>query len=120
VLFYFLLLIGLALALSAHQGDKDLIKKALDIHDRLFTVDTHVDTPYMLLEPGFDITKVNDIKKGGGQVDFPWMKQGGLDAVFFAVYMDQGNRTQQDFKASVKNAKDRFKLLHETIKKHPD
>jgi len=118
--FYFLLLIGLALAVSAHQGENDLVKKALDIHDRVFTVDTHVDTPYMLLKPGFDITKVNDINKGGGQVDFPRMKQGGLDAVFFAVFMDQGSRTEKDFDVAVKNAEDRFKLLHETIKKHPD
>ncbi|UCE39898.1 MAG: membrane dipeptidase [Candidatus Aminicenantes bacterium] len=117
---YFPLLIVLVLIFSCQQADNTLAERAMDIHDRVLTADTHVDTPYMLLQPGFDITKVNDRNQGGGQVDFPRMKQGGLDAVFFAVYMDQGDRTQQDFEAAVANAHERLTLLHETIQKHPD
>lgn len=60
----------MALILSAHQGDDDLVKKAKDIHDRVFTVDTHVDAPDILLKPGFDITKVNDINHVGIGSDF--------------------------------------------------
>lgn len=93
--FCFPLWIGLILIFSCQQADDTLVEKAMDIHDRVLTADTHVDTPYMLLQPGFDITKVNDRNQGGGQVDFPRMEQGGLDAVFFAVYMDQGDRTQR-------------------------
>lgn len=112
---YSVLIIGLILILSCQQDDRALTRKAMKIHDRVLTVDTHVDTPYLLLESGYDITKVNDI----GQVDFPRMKQGGLDAVFFAVFMSQGERTKEDFKAAKTKAEERFTLLHETIKKHP-
>ena len=45
----------------------------------MLTVDTHVDTLHMLLQPGFDITRINDVERGGGQVDFPRMKEGGLE-----------------------------------------
>ena len=86
----FFLLIGLILIFSCQQAEETLVEKPMDIHDRVLTVDTHVDTPYMLLQPGFDITKVNDRNEGGGQVDFPRMKQGGLDAMLKALAENGG------------------------------
>ncbi len=116
---FLLLLSGIFVCFFCQRAEIDPVKEANEIHRKVLTVDTHVDTPYMLLKPEFDITKVNDINKGGGQVDFPRMKQGGLDAIFFAVFMDQGGRTKQDFDVCVKKAEDRLNLLHATIKKHP-
>ena len=86
----FFLLIGLILIFSCQQAEETLVEKPMDIHDRVLTVDTHVDTPYMLLQPGFDITKVNDRNQGGGQVDFPRMKQGGLDVMLQALAENGG------------------------------
>ena len=31
--------------------------RALEIHDRVLTVDTHADTPLRMIEPGFDMAK---------------------------------------------------------------
>ncbi len=48
----------------------------------MFVLDTHVDTPSVLLE-GIDIGK----KQKYGHVDFPRMKEGGVDGAFFAIYI---------------------------------
>jgi len=47
------------------------------------TVDTHADTPSEYLDQPFDLGVVN----AKGEVDYPRMKAGGLDAEFFAAYV---------------------------------
>ncbi len=47
------------------------------------SVDTHADTPTEYLKAPFDLGAVNPKV----EVDYPRMKQGGLDAVFFAAYV---------------------------------
>jgi membrane dipeptidase len=74
--------------------DSRLLKKALRIHQRVLTVDTHCDTPFMLLEKDWDIGKYHQPDQdGSGCQDLPRMKAGGLDATFFAIYVGQGPRT---------------------------
>ncbi|MFC2164635.1 dipeptidase [Acidobacteriota bacterium] len=90
-----------------------------DIHEQVLTVDTHVDTP--ISRPnGFHITKLNDINSGGGQVDFPRMKKGGLDAICYAIFLSQGNRTPEDFQKYTAKAEKDFDEILEVIKAHPD
>lgn len=62
--------------------DKALLKKAMRIHDEAMVVDTHVDTPMMMFQRGVDIGQRTE----NSEVDLIKMKEGGLDAVFFAVY----------------------------------
>lgn len=99
---------------------EDLIEKAATIHERVLTVDTHVDTPFMLERPDFSIGAVNDIAKGGGHVDFPRMKQGGLDAIFFAVFTSQGPRTAEGHQKIHEEAIKVFKLIHKAVKDFPE
>ncbi len=47
------------------------------------TVDTHADTPTEFLEHPFDLGVLNT----RGHFDYPRMKEGGLDAEFFAAYV---------------------------------
>lgn len=100
--------------------DEKLIKKASQIHERALTVDTHVDTPFMLDQPGWDIGKENDPRKRGGKVDFPRMKKGGLDAIFFAVFIGQAIRTPEGHKKAKESALEQFEAIQKAIKKHPD
>ncbi len=101
------------------NDDAGLIKKALEIHQRVLTVDTHTDTPFMFLRKGYDIGKWNDARKGGGKVDFPRMKKGGLDAVFLAVFIGQGKRTTE-FNLKAKNhAIKLFDQIHSNVKRYP-
>ena len=74
------------------SSGEDLRTKALDIHERILTVDTHADTPLRMIEPGFDMSVRHDPKETGSKVDYPRMKEGGLDAIFFAAFVAQDIR----------------------------
>ncbi len=66
--------------------------KAAEIHAAVLTLDTHADVPaYLVAHPGFDLSKTHNPRTTGSRVDFPRMRQGGLDAMFFAVYLGQGH-----------------------------
>ncbi|SDM77952.1 dipeptidase [Siphonobacter aquaeclarae] len=80
------------------QDDAKLIEKAKKIHAKAFTLDTHADTPMRMVGKGFDISKDNTPASPTGmdsKIDFPRMKKGGLDGIFFAVYQGQGPRTPE-------------------------
>lgn len=73
-------------------NEEDLVQKALDIHARVLTVDTHADTPLRMIQPGFDMSERHDPNESGSKVDYPRMKEGGLDAIFFAAFVAQDIR----------------------------
>ena len=76
----------------AGESERDLIARALEIHDRVLTVDTHADTPLRMIEPNFDMAKRHDPTETGSKLDYPRMEEGGLDAVFLAAFVAQGIR----------------------------
>lgn len=73
-------------------NEKELIKKAMDIHNRVLTLDTHADTPIRMIQPGFDLSERHDPNETGSKLDYPRMIEGGLDAVFFAAFVAQDIR----------------------------
>ncbi|GAB3895718.1 dipeptidase [Spirosoma agri] len=101
---------------ASAQDDKALLKKAHKIHDKAFTVDTHADTPMLLSRGGFDVTKDNDPRTTNSKVDYPRMKRGGLDAIFWAVYLGQGPRTPEGHETAKKKALDIFDAVDKTLK----
>ena len=74
------------------QSEEEIIARALKIHDRVLTVDTHADTPLRMIEPGFDLAERHDPLETGSKVDYPRLKVGGLDAIFFAAFVSQDIR----------------------------
>ncbi|MFO7923437.1 MAG: dipeptidase [Bacteroidales bacterium] len=112
-------LFNLISAGSATGQGHDLNEKAGEIHRRVLTLDSHTDTPLLLGREDFDIGKRNDPKNRGGQVDFPRMQEGGLDAVFFAVYLGQGERTPEANETAKQRALNIFGLIHKAIDKYP-
>ena len=74
------------------QSEEEIIARALEIHERVLTVDTHADTPLRMIEPGFDLAERHDPFETGSKVDYPRMKEGGLDAIFFAAFVSQDIR----------------------------
>ena len=74
------------------ETEEALIKRALEIHDRVLTVDTHADTPLRMIQPGFDMSERHDPNETGSKFDYPRMIEGGLDAVFFAAFVAQDIR----------------------------
>ena len=88
-------LIGLFLlpgSLQSKEKPEDMVAR---IHKAVLTIDTHSDTPLNLLHDGFDVGKRQDQATTGTKVDFPRMKEGGLDAQFFAVFVGQGSRNPE-------------------------
>ena len=68
-----------SIGIEAAESEEDLVARALEIHDRVLTVDTHADTPLRMIEPNFDMSERHDPKETGSKVDYPRMKEGGLD-----------------------------------------
>ena len=63
--------------------DAELRKKANQLAQKYIIVDTHQDVPYRLLKKMEDISKRTE----GGEFDYQRARQGGLNAVFMAVYV---------------------------------
>ncbi|GAB4034148.1 dipeptidase [Spirosoma gilvum] len=97
-----------------------MAKKVHKIHQRVLTLDTHADAPIMMKKEGFDVGQAHDTKRDGSQIDFPRMKQGGMDAMFFAVYTSQGPRTPEGHADAKRDALNQFDLIHQALKKHPN
>ncbi|MFC2115280.1 dipeptidase [Bacteroidota bacterium] len=92
-------------------SDKKSIDKAIAIHKDLLTVDSHTDTPLRFFRPGTDLGIKSDSRKWGGKLDFPRMEEGGLDGVFFAIFLGQRERTPK----GNENAKARTLMLFDSI-----
>ena len=102
--------LALTISLKAAKNP-DINSRVERIHKKILTIDSHTDTPMNLARPGFDPSVRHDPNKEHSKLDFPRMKEGGLDAAFFAVFLPQGKRNED---ANVK-AKDRANLLFDTI-----
>ncbi|MET1259246.1 dipeptidase [Flagellimonas sp. DF-77] len=81
-----------AAAEAETETEEQLVQRALEIHKRVLTLDTHADTPLRMIEPGFDMAERHDPKETGSKVDYPRMKEGDLDAIFFAAFVAQDIR----------------------------
>ncbi|WP_234736596.1 dipeptidase [Tellurirhabdus bombi] len=90
------------------------------LHQRILTLDTHADAPISMQKDDFDIGVRHDRLKDESQIDFPRMKEGGMDAMFFAVYLAQGPRTAAGHAKAKADALDIFDRIHKALKKHPD
>lgn len=68
-----------------------VVDESLKFHHSSFVADLHDDTPINILE-GLDIGKRNTT----GQIDIPRMKEGGMDLIFFVIWMDKINYIDND------------------------
>ena len=75
-----------------NETESELIDRALSIHNKVLTLDTHADTPLRMIEPGFRMSDRHDPNETGSKVDYPRMIEGGLDAIFFAAFVAQDIR----------------------------
>ncbi|MFC1549936.1 dipeptidase [Candidatus Neomarinimicrobiota bacterium] len=97
-----------------------IITKANKIHNDVLTLDTHVDTPFRLLNQEFDIYMKNNPVKTHSKIDFPRMKEGGLDAAFFAVFVGQGERAIEANIRAKEKALSIFNIIYEKIAENPE
>ena len=110
---------GLFLPLTGAQqapaGEEALIAKARAIHDRVITLDTHVDISTANFTKDQNYTQ--DLRN---QVTLPKMIKGGLDAAFFIVYVGQGrganNMTREGYDDVYRQASEKFDAIHRLTK----
>ena len=76
------------------------------LHFDSFVIDTHVDTPQTMFDVGFDFLVRND----SGHLDAPRMREGGLDAAVFAIWVDPDEYTGG---GAFQRALDLFNSVHE-------
>ena len=91
-----------------------------DVHERLFTLDTHIDTPIRLALPGFDIHRNYHYQDFYSAIDIRRLKRGGLDAGFWAIYSPQGLLGNAGFEVAYINAKRRLAQINQMVSKHPE
>jgi membrane dipeptidase len=73
-------------------------------------VDTHADTTQRLLDGGFDLGAPNAL----GSIDIPRMKQGGLGAIFFSIWIPSKITGPE----AVKRALDQIDAVRVQVHKH--
>lgn len=98
----------------AEDNAPKTVPAAQTLHDRILTLDTHVDIPlnYMTeVNPGFATTQ---------QVDLPKMEAGGLDAAFFIVYTPQTPVSVDGYKEAQAIAETRYRAIQNLIIEYPE
>lgn len=63
----------------------ELWQRAWALHHAAIVVDTHVDTTSLVLDRDLDM----GVRHTEGHVDLPRAAEGGLDAVFYSIYVDE-------------------------------
>ncbi|HPM19440.1 MAG TPA: membrane dipeptidase, partial [Bacteroidales bacterium] len=101
---------------SCGTTEERLSSKAVRIHRKILSIDTHCDTPMEMMRTGYDLGLRNE----KGCVDFPRMREGSLDGEFFAVFIPQGHRNDSMSNVVHLNALEIFKRIHENVEKNSD
>jgi membrane dipeptidase len=87
--------------------------RAKQLHDRAIVVDSHDDTTQrMLFDKTFDITA----RHTDGNIDVPRMREGGLDALFFSIWVPSDITGPP----AVKRALDLIDCVREAARLHPN
>ncbi len=94
-------------------GELDII--ANRIHQKVLTIDSHTDTPLRFMDQEYRLNERHDPRKSGGKVDFPRMKEGGLDAIFFAAFIGQGPRTPEGNEKAQNHVQDIIDMIHKVL-----
>jgi len=84
---------------------------AKNLHFSSIIVDTHDDTTQRLLDPKFDLGE----RHSDGSIDIPRMREGGLDAIFFSIWIP----SKTTGPLAVKQALDQIDAVREAVRRHP-
>ena len=102
------LLAGMVLA--GEMAADGISEKARRLHFSSLVIDTHDDTTQRFLDGGFDLGARNPL----GSIDIPRMREGGLGAIFFAIWMPSKITGPE----AVKRALDQIDAVREQVRKH--
>src|SRR3989449_2296170 len=98
------------LVLSRHASADDIAERAKKLHFSSIVLDTHDDTTQRFFSKDYDIGKRNS----DGHVDIPRMREGGMNAIFFSIWID--GRIMGP--PAVQKALDQIDAVHENVRKY--
>jgi len=95
---------------SLRASADDVAGRAKKLHFSSIVLDTHDDTTQRFFSKDFDIGKRNP----DGHVDIPRMREGGMNAIFFSIWID--GRIMGP--PAVQKALDQIDAVHENVRKY--
>jgi membrane dipeptidase len=103
----------LALALVAVPALATSQAQAPAVHSRAIVIDTHADTTQrMVFDPRFNVGE----RHSDGNIDIPRMKDGGMDGLFFSIWVPSDITGP----IAVKRAYDQIDAVREAVRTHPN
>jgi membrane dipeptidase len=93
-------------------GQDQVSARAKQLHDRAIVVDSHDDTTQRLI---FDKTFNLAASNKNGNIDIPRMREGGLDALFFSIWVP----SDVTGPPAVKRALDQIDAVREAVRTNP-
>jgi len=102
--------IVLAGAMARASAAGDISERAKQLHFSSIVIDTHDDTTQRFLDDGFDLGARN----ATGSIDIPRMKEGGLGAIFFSIWIPSRITGPE----AVKRALDQIDAVREQSRKY--
>lgn len=101
----------LTVLIFANCAQPNIEQKAREIHERVLTLDTHVDINTANFTADRNYTM--DLPT---QVTLPKMEEGGLDVAWLIVYTGQDTLSEDGYAAAYENAIDKFDAIHRLTK----
>jgi membrane dipeptidase len=99
-------LVGLAVSADS------ISERARKLHFSSIVVDTHDDTTQRFLDGKFDL----GVRSSAGSIDIPRMKEGGLGAIFFSIWIPSKITGPE----AVNRALVQIDAVREQVRKHPN
>jgi membrane dipeptidase len=93
------------------DSQKEISARAREVHFRSLVIDTHTDTTQRFIYGDFDM----GARHADGSVDIPRMREGGLGAIFFAVWI-KGTITGPE---AVARARVQIEAIRQQVERHP-
>ncbi len=98
-----------SLWIAATNAD-EIAERARKLHFSSIVLDTHDDTTQRFFSKDFDLAKRN----ADGSIDIPRMKEGGMNAIFFSIWID--GRIMGP--PAIQKALDQIDAVHENVRRN--
>ena len=102
-----LALVSCGTADSGQESEQQLVERAMGIHERVITLDTHND-----ISPANFTEERNYSMDLPTQVNLPKMEAGGLDVSWMVVFVGQGPLNRRGYAQATADAMAKFNAIH--------
>lgn len=111
---FFAIILAFVSNVAFGASEDTLLSYAQEVHDRVMTLDTHVDISLNFA------TSEHDPLDAEAQVNLLSMRNGGLDIVFFIVYVGQQERNEMNYLEAKADALNKFDAIHRMVQLYPN